>query len=234
LALLTDETPPMLRYLGPTAFLTLAVGLQLGLAQTPEGAEKLKKPAEKPADPVPVGPVELPSCLPGWPECGCGKTRTKFKIEYILEQQVTKPVLELKPGCTVIQQKTEYKIVPSHTEQRCKTEFVMEPKEVVKEVRICTYKPIKTIDPCTGCMKIHLEPVFDVKIVKETVFVLCPKTKIETYQKSCLVPEIKTEIYQKARLECSTKTETYNKGILIPTHETERVLIPADKCCTPK
>lgn len=217
----------------------LAVGLCLvfvGLAhaqdETPppkEGEVPPKKEAPAPkkeAPPVPTVPPIIggPGCTAPCPP------KTTYRIEYA-EQEVTVPKLKLKEvTCRDKQPTLELK---PQVHQRLRQDMVLQPRETLKEVTICTQKLVTKTDPVTGCKVQVLEPVTEKKLVKEIHYIVCPKETVETFQTFCLKEGTREVQLKRLELEHTTERKVERRPLLIPTITNERILSQQPPCCDP-
>jgi hypothetical protein len=211
-------------------------GLFLGLSalpclgQEPPLADAPQKPIEKSGElpvPKPAGP----------PTCGFVEThKTTYQLHW-LERKV--------PGCETTHKLREV-ITPStkcglalewNYEVRSRTEMVLKPCEVTKEVTICTQKPIVKVDPCTGCSTVIFEPVKETKLVKEITYQLVCEEKQVTVRTPFLRPTEEPIGIKTLVLDSETKPviRTERFGVLVPVEITERkpICAPPPPCPLP-
>jgi hypothetical protein len=111
-------------------------------------------------------------------------------------------------------------------EKHVQTELVLKPREICREVTTCTMKPVKSVDPATGCEVIHMEPVTETAKVKEIVFDTVTEEKTFIVRRPYLKPieekyAVKTLCLERSTVE-GTRRERY--GILVPTTIIDRVV----------
>ena len=204
-------------------------GLFLGLSALPCPAQEEPPPAAETPLPAPPTPAPAGSC--GFVE----SCKTTYQLHW-LERQVpgveTKHVLrEVVTPDTKCGLELHY-----NQEQRVRHDMALKPCEVMKEVTICTQKPIVTVDPCTGCSTVTFQPVTETKLVKEISYQLVPEDKVVTVQTPFLKP---TEIpIGRKTLVLDTTCEPVIRrerfGVLVPVEIKERKpLCPPVPCPPP-
>jgi hypothetical protein len=210
-------------------------GLFLGLSALPGLAQE--PPLAAPEAPPPPPAALVPGC-DEYIEC----IKQSWNLHW-LERQV--------PGVKVTHELKEH-ICPDtkpglelhfNQEQRIKHEMVLKPCENVKEVTICTQKPIVTVDPCTGCSTVTFQPVTEVKLVKEITYQLVPEDKVVTVQTPFLkcveIPIGRKTITLETKVEPVIRKEIF--GVLVPVEIKERkkvcpcppVPLPPPSCAHP-
>ncbi len=178
------------------------------------------------AMPAPL-PAPAPEACPAPCVPECLKVRTTYRLHW-LERDVpfSREKYEVKE---IVNDDIKCYLDLDYTETtNVKTELVLKPREVLKEVTCCTQKPISTVDPCTGCPKICYEPVTETKTVKEIVYDLVPEEKVYKTRTAYLKPKeqpihVKTLALQ-CTTECGVRKERF--GVVVPCEETERILTP--------
>jgi hypothetical protein len=208
----------------PLAILTAGL---LSLAPLPCPAQEAKPPEPLPA-PADLAPKP---CLVPVTEC-----KTTYKLHW-LEREVphTKMELKLREESAGQEHRIEYEI--DWTEEKClRTETTYKPREIVKDVTVCTSVPEKVCDPVTGCCKVILKPVTEVKQVREIVFEPVTEQKEYVLRRPCLKPVDRVFTLKKLCLDIVPKTENFIErfGVLAPVEITETKLVPAAPCCPDK
>lgn len=191
-------------------------GLVLGcLSLAPLAGQAQEKPISKPE----LLPAPTESSAQPCPTCE--KKYTTYKLHWLERDGAPAPVLKLKeltnqePVCT-------YEL-DWREEQRIKTEIVLKPREIVKEVTTCTMEPKTVIDPVTGCRSVEWKPVTETKLVKDIVFDACPEDKIYTVKFPYLKNVDKIYTYKKFYLEHDLEKRVEKYGVLVPIEVTEKV-----------
>jgi hypothetical protein len=202
-------------------------GLFLGLTALPSVAQEpppLPEGSQLPATPPeklvpPPAPLAEPGCGSDIIEC----IKHTWNLHW-LERQV--------PGVAIKHELKEH-ICPDtkpgfellyNQEQCIRHEMALKPCETVKEVTICTQKPIVTVDPCTGCSTVTFQPVTEVKLVKEITYQLVPEDKVVTVQRPFLKP-VEIPIGRKTLTLETTCEPVIRKeifGVLVPVEIKER------------
>lgn len=199
----------------PLATILLSANLY-GTAQ-----EKILPPKELPPAIETPPAVESPS-----PGCSapCEKVTTTYKLHW-LERDITIPTRTLKD---VTNKETRQTVELDWVEEkRIRTEVVLKPREIVKEVTICTTQPVEEIDPVTGCKCIVLKPVTETKMVKEIVFDCVTQDQTIIVRHPYLKPVDKNYTVKSLYLECGSVPGKERYGILVRGTATERVVTPA-------
>lgn len=179
---------------------------------------------EKPAAPPPVEVLPAPTPEGAPPACGyiesCKTTWQLHWLEREVPGVVSKPVLrEVTTPCT----KPSFEIEWNQAVVT-KTEVVLKPREIVKEVTICTQKPKVVKDPCTGCSTVIFEPVTETKLVKEITYCLESEEKTVTVRTPFLKP-VEIPIVRKSLVldhECENVVRRERFGVLVPVEIKER------------
>lgn len=212
-------------------------GLFLGLSALPSLAQEPPiAPPESPIKPPPPLLAETADCGE-YIKC----IKRTWNLHW-LERQV--------PGVAIKHELKEH-ICPDtkpglelhfNQQQRIKHEMVLKPCENVKEVTICTQKPIVTVDPCTGCSTVTFQPVTEVKLVKEITYQLVPQDTVVTVQTPFLkcteIPIGRKTLTLETTVENVIRKEIF--GVLVPVEIKERkkacpcppVPLPAPAPCT--
>jgi hypothetical protein len=174
-SLLTWRRPVM----KPRMLLMLA-GMLAGLTVPALAQEKLSAPApvEQPPPEKAPPPKELPSPTPlvGLPAPCCAEC--EHPTLKILWMNYLLPVQRLVPRDVITTEKRSTLGVATRIEKRCVTEIVFKEQECVKEVPVCTMRPVTETDPHTGKCCTVLKPVTEKKLVKDKVFVAVPEQRI--------------------------------------------------------
>lgn len=195
-----------------------------GLLAWPCAAQESPNPKAE-VLPPPKADALAPAVPPG---CACVEQhKTTYELHWV-ERQVpctvtTMETREVSTPCVRPTLKLEFQ-----TEQRVKTEMILQPREILKEVTCCTKKPIASVDPCTGCPTIVFEPVTETKVVKEIVYDLVPQEKVYTVQTGLLVPTEEAVVRKSLVLDVRTDSVLRKEriGVLVPCEITERKFIP--------
>jgi hypothetical protein len=113
-------------------------------------------------------------------------------------------------------------------ERQVKTQMVLKKRVCMKEVTICTQKPIAVTDPVTGCSKIVFQPVTETKLVPEVRYELAPEEKEVTVATPTLRPTTVPIARKTYMLEMSTEHSIRKEKvpILVPVEITERCITP--------
>jgi len=209
---------------------SLAV-ITAGLLAWPCAAQEL--PGPKPEKLPPASAAPAPAAPPG---CTCVESqKTTYELHWVDRQvpgvETTMVTREVSTPDVKPMLKLEY-----NTQVRVKTEMVLKPRECLKEVTVCTQKPVVSVDPGTGCSTITFQPVTDTKIVKEIVYDLVPEEKTVSVQTAFLVPTEEAIVRKSLVLDVKTEPVTRKEriGILVPSQITERKFIcppPAPPAC---
>jgi hypothetical protein len=164
---------------------------------------------------------------PAEPPCTtCGES-TRFRVEY-LKRDTSVPQLRTRDLDTQAA-RTTLELDPCK-QKRVRTELVLRPREVVKEVTECTFQPVTKRDPITGCETVVLQPVTEVKRVAIIVYDLCPEEVPVTVTTFGLKPKTETVVERRLGLDCVPEKRTETRGVLLPTIRKERLIDPGVPC----
>lgn len=223
----------MRRWMLPT-LLACALARPAPAEDPPALPDQLPAPIAEPTAQTP----QVPADIPLEPSAGCAapcvKHRTEHKLFWV-ENEFIGPVqkhvlrdLETRDCRTTLALDwTEEKIF--------RTEYALKPRECIKEVTTCTVKPEIVVDPCTGCKTTVLQPVTEMKLVKEITYEVCPEEKIYTVRRPFLKPVEEIVRIKRYHLECETSIEKRKivRPVLVPAEITERVVVPPPPPCAP-
>jgi hypothetical protein len=201
------------------------------LAQEQVAPAPEQPPPEK-AAPAPdrLPPVVEIQTVPGVGGCDC--PAPPWEARWV-ERQV--PIHTLVPREVITPQKQKILEVRYRDEKCAVTEVVIKPREIQTPVTSCRMQPVTVTDPCTGHCTTVMQPVTEVKLVKETVFEAVPEKKELTVP----VPYLKeVEIEVPARtllLEQRTELRLEGYGVKVPGEviPKDRVLVAPAPCCPP-
>lgn len=193
----------------------MLTGLAAGLLALPCAAQEQLPPPKENAETPPPACNYVESC------------KTTYQLHW-LEREVpcvvNKPVLkEVTRPCF----KPSYEIEWNQAVVT-KTELVLKPREVIKEVTICTQVPKVVKDPCTGCSTVIFEPVTETKQVKEITYCLDTQEKtvgIRTpFLKPVEIPTVIKSLVLEYETEAVVRKERF--GVLVPVEIKERKPCP--------
>lgn len=209
-----------IRWLSVWAFGLLAAAALPGRADEPKPPENLPTVGE------PSAPQVYCPCRPPHEKC-----YTTYKLHW-LEREVTK--CEPKMTLRDVEEPSTKETMELEwlEEKRVRTITCLKPREIVKEVTTCCQKPVVVKDPCTGCDKVEMQSVTEVKKVTEIVFDTACEEQIYTVKIPCLKTVCKDIKIKRLELDCTPETKTVKErfGILAPCEVSERVLTPAQPC----
>jgi hypothetical protein len=185
--------------------------------------ERLPAAVPAPAE-LPVAPLSSAPCA-----CPVEKIHTTYQLHW-LERDTPVPMEKLSLRAESTQ---EVRAVPEldwveTTEVR--TEIVLKPREILKEVTVCTVKPEKITDPATGCCSTVMQPVTEVKQVKETVFDMVREEKLVKVRRPVLKSTDRVFDVKHLVLDRQVEMRKERYGVLVPSQVTERILVPPAAC----
>jgi hypothetical protein len=191
--------------------------------------EKPERPAQEKAAPVPeqLPPVVEIQSVPGGHGCDCP---APWKALWV-ERDV--PLQTLVPREVITEEKQKTLEVLYREEKRTFTEVVIKPREIQTQVTTCRMRPVTVTDPCTGHCTTVLQPVTEVKQVKETIYEAVPEKKVVTVR----VPYLKeVDVLVPAKtllLEQRTEMRVEGYGVKVPAERIpkDRVLVAPAPCC---
>lgn len=196
----------------------------------PAGAQEQAPPPARLPPPIPdeVAPRPTPLAPPpgvGLPSAppACEKTSQSFQLHWI-ERSVPGQRMVLRELTT--QEVRENLELGWHEESVVRTETTVKPREILKEVTTCTMKPVVKTDPATGCQSVVLEPVTEVKVIKEVVYDIVPEQKVQVVRRPYLKSDLKPVQVKRWHIDHQPEVRIERSGILVPVETRERILTP--------
>jgi hypothetical protein len=189
-----------------------------------------ERPAQEKAAPVPeqLPPIVEIQSVPGVHGCDC--PAPPWKALWV-EREV--PLQTLVPREVIREEKQKTLEVLYREEKRTFTEVVIKPREIQRQVTHCRMQPVTVTDPCTGHCTTVMQPVTEVKQVKETIYEAAPEKKEVTVR----VPYLKeVDVLVPAKtllLEQRTEMRIEGYGVKVPAERIpkDRVLVAPAPCC---
>jgi hypothetical protein len=167
--------------------------------------------------------ADEPPAVPSGPSCGPECHKITYQLHWV-ERKV--PCTETKYALRELNHSdTQHGLeVDYHRERQVKTELVLKKRVCMKEVTICTQKPIATTDPVTGCSKIIFQPITETKLVPEVRYELVPEEREVMVATPMLRPTTTPIVRKTFVLEPSTEhsLRTERVPVLVPVEITER------------